>query len=672
MNHVCHDGHGCSGPVGNLTGRRSGLIAAISLVMAALGAPPARGEPAGTVALTATPPEITYALEADPPASSRLQLTVTGRGAGETRLIRLASNLGAISAPRRNSSGWEADFTPPDLEKPAVALIRAEVDRDGAREVHWVSVPISVRESMTFAAPAGSIVVVRLGSQEFGPAKAPSGQATLAVDVGPGATSLTVVITPPRGEPRITHQPLKRSSFARIALAVPDRAVAGETVAIHAYVVDASGRPFTQDLPALRITASETTLVQHTGKRSAQRFLIRLPPQSGALTIKVAMPQETGVEAEIALDVSRARRVRLELEVDPPNLQVGSGQTALVTVRAKDAEGGPIDPEDLQVTAAGRPLAMSRVTEGEYRGFLYAPTGRGVSPRIALVARAQQTPEVRHFISIDGGPATELAIRVGQAQVLADGHTGVTFEVEARDRFGLPAAERELRTEVEHGTLDYLHRIRPGRFRGRFVPGRSTVAGRATIAVSTATVRPVTGEVRLLPVSQRWFLVPTVGMLSNLGRMLGPQVGLRAELAVFRRRPLVVLGLEGQLAVANAALGVDLPEHEAWGISGGLLFSTRIRAVAAGRFGLDVVLDLGVLGVGAWSHIRRNGDHVDPVSEAHAAFTVSAGLDAAVLTRNQSEVLLFARVRYLTASYDDGSMAQSAAFVLGIGYRFAL
>jgi hypothetical protein len=63
---------------------------------------------------------------------------------------------------------------------------------------------------------------------------------------------------------------------------------------------------------------------------------------------------------------------------------------------------------------------------------------------------------------------------------------------------------------------------------------------------------------------------------------------------------------------------------------------------------------------------------VDPVSEAHAAFTVSAGLDAAVLTRNQSEVLLFARVRYLTASYDDGSMAQSAAFVLGIGYRFAL
>jgi hypothetical protein len=161
-----------------------------------------------------------------------------------------------------------------------------------------------------------------------------------------------------------------------------------------------------------------------------------------------------------------------------------------------------------------------------------------------------------------------------------------------------------------------------------------------------------------------------LGAFSDVARAVGLQAGLRFEYAVYRGPPAVHLGFQ-VLAAPHFGVG-NRQEADAFaGFSAGVTALARLRLVRHGRFGLDVALDLGVLGVYA-SYKLLNPPAVDRHQRGQAAFTASAALEAGLRTLGQNEVFLQLRVRYLTVSFADASSDNHVTLFAGLGYRFEL
>ena len=90
---------------------------------------------------------------------------VLGKDAGADLVLRasarahvtITASVGTVSEPGRDGDVWRARFTPPSRRAPSVALILAQVDEEGERDLHWLSIPLAGSDTMEIETRPGDV-----------------------------------------------------------------------------------------------------------------------------------------------------------------------------------------------------------------------------------------------------------------------------------------------------------------------------------------------------------------------------------------------------------------------------------------------------------------------------------------------------------------------------------
>lgn len=599
-------------------------------------------------------------------------LRIAVSGGSRVRVSGMWANLGTVDKVRSLGAGvWAAKWTSPVMGFPTVVLLRADLLVEGRPERHWLTLPVSIRQDMEIQATKGENVQVMVMGHDYGPVKARStGPVRVQVVVPPWATTYSVMRTDAYDVTKSETRHFNLPAFKRMALVVPKSASAGDVVHVEVFQVSSRGQRYTYSNP-LVLTCPGAAVEDIQDLKSVQRFTVRLGGQTGELTCTLFMKVEPKVVTRFTLDVDVSRRLALGLRVSRERFKMASAQSAKVEVTVADLFGNVSDTEKLEVTANGRPLAMSRVGAGVYRGWLYAPARRQPGDRVVVRAVAPGAKAVSRIVGLDGGPATRLVARIAPGEIMADGKASALLEVKATDRLGMPATDRTLRADSDQGKMAFLHRVRPGLFRGRFVPARRPQGGQAVLVVQTRRAPAVTVRLRLRRIPHRFMISPWAGGFFDLSRTAGATASLRFEWTAYRGKPSVFIGgavlLSPHLSTEDGT--GDLVDHR--GLSAGVVALGRFRVVSTRRVALDVGIDLGVLGV--YSSYRERYDHLVQRNQAGtAAFTAAASLELGLATTGAQEVFLLVQARYLTGRFADAASRNSATVLGGLGYRFAL
>lgn len=616
------------------------------------------------------------ALVMDPAAkktvTAAVGIRVTSPGRSKVELVALKTNIGQLSKPKsKGKATWVATFTPPNLRFPTVALLRADVRIDGKLVRRWKAIPVSIKLKLPVATKGAVDVSISVENREFGPVTPKKRQKEILIPViiPPGAGNYTITRITEQG---VTSAQTKRFAlppFPRMVVAGPKNPAAGTRIRVDVFHVGAKGKRYTYKVP-LNVDCLAGEIVKLRGQRSVQSIWIKLSGKTGQSRIRVALKQETKIAAVHIFNVELAKSLKLVVSVLPRTLAMTSSKSVKVLVRVTDLFGNAARTPTLKVTANGKPFAMARLEPGLWRGWLYAPSARQPRDRIRLWATAPRSRAGTAEVKLLGDLAQRLSIRLAPKAIMADGKRGIDVEILAVDRIGMAPRDRTIKVTSAQGRMAYLHRVRPGLFRGRFIPKRSTKGGMAAVTASTYRAHAVSARVRLLPIPQHMLLSTVLGTFSDVDRAVGIQAGLRFEYSVYRGPPAVHIGLQGLLA-PHFGVGNKAEADEFVGFSAGVMALVRLRLVNLARFSLDTVIDIGVLGIYA-SYKRYNPPAVDDRERGRAAFTTSFAIEAGLRTLRRNEVFVQLRLRYLTASIQDVSTGNHITLFAGVGYRFEL
>jgi len=615
-------------------------------------------------------------LELDPEAkmvsTALVAIRVANPGRAKVELIALKSNLGQLTHPtRKGNATWVATFTPPNLRFPTVALLRADLKIDGRPVRRWLILAVAIRLKIPVATKGAVEVTLSVGSREFGAPAPKKHQRSISIPVviPPGAGNYTITRITEQGVTSAETRRFSLPPFPRLVVVGPKSPVAGSTIRVDVFHVSAKGKRYTYNVPLL-VNCPVGQVVKMRGLRSAQSFWIRLSGTTGASQVRVADKQEPRIAAVHAFNVELSRTLKLSLTVSKRTLAMTTSKSARVLVRVTDLFGNAARTPTLKVTANGKPFSISRLSPGLWRGWLFAPSVRQPGDRILLRATAPRATAGTAVVKLLGDLAARLSIRLSAKTIMADGKRGVDVEILGVDRQGMPSRDRTLQVESNQGRMAYLHYVRAGLYRGRYIPDRNNTGGVAVVTASTYRAHRVSARVRLIPIPQNMLLSSVVGTFSDTRRAVGIQAGLRFEYAVYKGSPAVHIGLQALLA-PHFGVGNKIETEEFAGFSAGATALVRLRIISLARFALDGVLDLGVLGIYA-SYKTLNPPAVDEHRRGRAAFTTSFAIEAGLRTLRQNEVFLQLRVRYLTASIADASTNNHVTLHVGVGYRFEL
>ena len=190
---------------------------------------------------------------------------VLGKNAGATltvqapagATVKLSASVGTVSAPQREGEVWRARFTPPPLKAPTVALLLAQVEEGGARELAWLSIPLSGADTMEIETRPGSRVSIEVAGVTVGPVISDkSGVARLPMIVPPGVGQATLHIVDKLGNSTDKPLDLEPPPFSRVRVAARSAgASASAPLELEIFVVKPDGSP--DDSADVGITASE-------------------------------------------------------------------------------------------------------------------------------------------------------------------------------------------------------------------------------------------------------------------------------------------------------------------------------------------------------------------------------------------------------------------------------
>jgi len=646
------------------------LIYAFSVVcLGVVWASPAH---ARAVRFTSLPRALVMDPAARKAATALVGVQVTRPGRSKIELVALETNIGQVTRPvSKGKATWVATFTPPSLRFPTVALLRVDLKIDGKVVRRWMAMKVSIKLSLPVATKGAVDVSISVENREFGPVTPKKRQKEISIPViiPPGAGNYTVTRITEQG---VTSAQTKRFAlplFPRMVVAAPKAPPAGTTIRVDVFHVGAKGKRYTYNVP-LNVDCIAGEIVKLRGQRSVQSIWIKLSGKTGQSRIRVSLKQEPKIAAVHVFDVKLASILKLKVSVFPSTLPMTSSKSVKVLVRVTDLFGNAARTPKLRITANGKPFAVGRLEPGLWRGWLYAPSARQPRDRILVRATAPRARPGAAEVRLVGDLAERLSIRLAPKAIMADGKRGVDVEILAVDRLGMAPKDRTIKVASAQGRMAYLHRVRPGLFRGRFIPKRNTIGGMAAVTASTFRAHAVSARVRLLPIPQLMVLSTVLGTLSDVDRAVGIQAGLRFEYSVFKGPPAVHIGLQGLIA-PHFGVGAKAEADEFAGFSAGVTVLARLRLVHLARFSLDAVMDLGVVGIYA-SYKRYNPPAVDSHDQGRAAFTTSIAVEVGLQTLRQNEVFLQLRLRYLTASFHDASTGNHMTLLAGVGYRFEL
>ena len=182
------------------------------------------------------------------------ELTVRGPSGAS---VTLSASVGTVSAPRHDGDLWRARFTPPPLKAPSVALLLAQFEEDGERQLAWLAIPLSGTDTMEIETRPGSNVSAEVAGATVGPVIADrSGTARLPMIVPPGVAHGTLHIVDKLGNSSDKPIDLDPPPFSRVRVAARSSgAGAAVPLELEIFVVKPDGTP--DDNARVGITADD-------------------------------------------------------------------------------------------------------------------------------------------------------------------------------------------------------------------------------------------------------------------------------------------------------------------------------------------------------------------------------------------------------------------------------
>ena len=184
-------------------------------------------------------------------------------GARET----FSTTVGTVSGAQRQGEVVRARFHAPPLRAPTVALVLAQIEDGDARELRWVSIPLSGSDTMVIETRPGSKVEALVAGKVQGPISAErDGTVRLPMVVPPGVRQATLKITDRLGNANEKPLDLEPPPYSRVRLAA--RAAAASSarpLEVEIFVVKPDGTPDDQAEVALGSDAGEVSMHGRSG-----------------------------------------------------------------------------------------------------------------------------------------------------------------------------------------------------------------------------------------------------------------------------------------------------------------------------------------------------------------------------------------------------------------------
>jgi hypothetical protein len=207
--------------------------------------------------------------------------------------VVFSSSVGTVGPPQRKGPVVRARFTPPALHAPSVALVLAQIEAGGARELQWLSIPLTGSDTMEIETRPGATVQAIVAGTQVGPVSADrKGIVRLPMVVPPGVQSATLRITDTLGN--VSERPLDLDPppFSRLRVAARQpSASAAAPAEVEIFVVKPDGTP--DDDARVELTSSAGGETEMRGRIGPGVYLAGyLPPEGRTGSVELSAKAE--------------------------------------------------------------------------------------------------------------------------------------------------------------------------------------------------------------------------------------------------------------------------------------------------------------------------------------------------------------------------------------------
>ena len=194
--------------------------------------------------------------------------------------VTFSTTIGTVSGAQHEGGMVRARFNAPPLRVPSVALVLAQVEDGGDRDLYWLSIPLSGSDTMVIETKPGSKVEATVAGHMVGPvAAAENGNVRLPMVVPPGVRQATLKITDKLGNTTERPLDLEPPPFSRVRLAARAETVeASSMLEVEIFVVKPDGTPDDEARVALSSPDGETSM---RGRIAPGVYLAEYAPAEG-------------------------------------------------------------------------------------------------------------------------------------------------------------------------------------------------------------------------------------------------------------------------------------------------------------------------------------------------------------------------------------------------------
>ncbi|MBN1773035.1 MAG: hypothetical protein JXB32_17345 [Deltaproteobacteria bacterium] len=358
------------------------------------------------------------------------------RGSGALPGLHGVATMGELRAPELVEPGvYRAQLRLPTLQGPAVILVVFRTDdRAGFARVH-----VWKKANLEIDTEPGARVRVEVAGETFGPVRAAGRQATVEVEIPPGAENARVIATDAAGNETTRTLNLPGQPFRRALVLPPaERILAddGPVLPVLVAVTDGAG-----GLPRDWSVEAESGAVGSPAEIQAGLRLYPWRP-SRALGEK-ALAVRVGDEApeRHTVEMVAGPPIGIEIQAMPLLLPADGLSTSTVYAGVSDGLGHYIDVGPIEMELAGGTVVQEPAQSGP---LVIATVGSdrmtaGAEAPAAIVVRArggghEGVVAIRQF----NPDARGLRLMPAETRLPADGQSRTTVRVEVLDGFGEP------------------------------------------------------------------------------------------------------------------------------------------------------------------------------------------------------------------------------------------
>ncbi len=392
---------------------------------------------AGTLAVTFDPPVASAA------ATTMVKIAPTGTTpvAAGARRLTITASAGTVDVVAPAGDGtYIARYTAPS-KMTAPLMVAFTVADAAAPDVRgWAVLPVTLKRSITFEAPAGSNNVLQAGGKQFGPfVAAPSNKVAFDIELDPRVLSgqLTTVNADTSRSQKTVPLPGVGTAPQVLFLPIPGVVPADGAlkVAVRVAVVGADGEPASG--AGLTIIASGGVVTAPTADGKEMVAHWSPPTTPGAITLTAEL---NGIKATKTVKVVTALP-SISIASEPYQI-TKSGTSFKVVARVKDAAGMGI---------VGR--APTFVAEGATASGSVKDNKDGSYTASFTVSTKVNRARVSAIPAVDASAAAPVRILAwpASATILANGTDSTSLTIIAVDALDLPIAGLEFKLGVPKG-----------------------------------------------------------------------------------------------------------------------------------------------------------------------------------------------------------------------------